>query len=136
MCCNFCSILPARILCTFIHRENTIVTDNVNSRYLKWVFLKMIENAVKFPWLSFFNNCTVDSTSYVVIESKMHVKSCKMHVKSGKMHMKSGKMHVKSCKMHVKSCKMHVKSCQIHVKSLWEFKRRSYWRFTWLFLCV
>ena len=58
------------------NRENTIVTDNMNSRYFKSVFLLwnlQKENAVIFTGLPFL------STSCTITESNTHVKSCEVY---------------------------------------------------------
>ena len=68
-----------------LHRENTTIIANMKSCYFKCVFLLIhfqYKNAVKFRGLQFVStSCNVDSTSCILSESNIHVKSCRVHVK-------------------------------------------------------
>ena len=78
----------------------------MNSCYFKWVFLLEIFNA----------KMTINLQDYLLFQHLV--------------------LYVDWTSCTVLKSKIHAKSCKRHVKSSCEFKRRSYWRFSRIFLCV
>ena len=64
------------------------------------------ENVVKFIWLPFVATfCTVDSTSFTVTESDIHVKSCKAHMTSSR---KIKNVHIEDFQNYFSLCKKQI----------------------------
>ena len=80
--------LTCIIVANKVHTENTTISANMKSGYFKWVFLLknlQEDNGVNFTRLPFVSNTyTVDSTSCIVSQGNIHVKSCRVHMKSSR----------------------------------------------------